>query len=164
MWRFSFVPSFALIFTSKVCLPNLYGNNDEANHELLTLGHGWVSWGGCWLLPLVFSFMPGNSFHEDPFHNFSRVSSGADSSVIPQILFFALSMDWCNICPFPVSWDFPWTPWPAKDVEAWLCSDVGQPSRQPQIHSAKSHWLVRVQLVQVVPNTPELLCPPVEPL
>lgn len=135
---------FALIFTSKVSLPSLYGSNNKANNELLTVGEGWVRWGMCWLLPLAtFLVMPGDSFHKDPFHNFSRDSSEADSSVISQIFFFfPFFVDGCNICPFPVSWDFPWPPWTVKDVKAWLCNDVGQPSQQPQMHSAKSHWLV----------------------
>lgn len=77
---------FALIFISKVSLPNFYRSSNKANNE---------QWDRvelaevCWFLLVAFlSFMPGNSFHEDLFHHFSRDSSKADSFVIFQIFFF----------------------------------------------------------------------------
>lgn len=119
-WRFSFMPSLPWSLRVRSASQVSAEAMTKQTMNCWQWGEGWVSWGRCWLLPVAFSFMPGNNFHEDPFHNFSRNSSEADSSVISQIFFFALFVGGCNICPFPVSWDFPWTPWHVKYVKVWL--------------------------------------------
>lgn len=125
----AFLPAFfALIFMSKVSLPSLSGSNDEANGELLTVEElAEVGVGFSWLSSCSSCL--------------ETASKRTCSIILPEtherlthmyfpktVLFFfcfALFVVGCNVCPFPVIWDFPCTPWPIKNVKVWLCRDVG---------------------------------------